>query len=297
MAKSDSFILYLRYGNQLEMLTMEERGELITAIFAWVRGEQYVITSAAVRMAFAFISEQLDFDLGKYEKRCAQNRENILKRYERTKASPDTDNTSVIERIQSDTDAYLSDSCSDSVSCSDSYSDSVSYVGEEDACAQAGAPSHGEENTSALAEDAPSPAPAKAEREEKNKKRTVKTKYGSYKNVPLSDGDITVLKASVPNFGVYIERMSRYIEASGKRYRSCCAALLGWYEADRERGVDITAKVSEAFNPPKVIPTANSSDSFDTDDFFAAALRRSYSAVSPIPPDNAPDSGMGGDSN
>ena len=86
-------------------------------------------------------------------------------------------------------------------------------------------------------------------------------KYGTYKNVLLSDDDMDKLKAEFPDYEERIERLSDYIAQSGKSYKSHLAVIRNWAKRDKE------GKKSKAKETPQ--------GSFDTDDFFAAALAAS----------------------
>ena len=70
----DSFVLYTKYSEQLDLLTMEQRGELITAIFEYMKGNDPNI-DGVVAMAFSFIKTQLDADTEKYEEVCRKRAE------------------------------------------------------------------------------------------------------------------------------------------------------------------------------------------------------------------------------
>lgn len=92
------------------------------------------------------------------------------------------------------------------------------------------------------------------------KEKTVRHKYGEYTNVLLSDEELEKIKAQFPaDWKNRIERLSEYIASSGKSYKSHYATILSWARRDAEKK-----------------PTQKSS-SFDTDDFFEAAMKRSYS--------------------
>ena len=71
-----SFILYFEYKDYFEQLSVEERGELITAIFDYVVTGETKKLKGASEMAFAFIRAQIQRDLDKYEERCRVNKEN-----------------------------------------------------------------------------------------------------------------------------------------------------------------------------------------------------------------------------
>lgn len=63
----DSFILYTEYAEHFELLTMEQRGILFTAIMAYQREEELPDMDGCVRMAFSFIRKNLDREAQKYE--------------------------------------------------------------------------------------------------------------------------------------------------------------------------------------------------------------------------------------
>ena len=61
--------------------------------------------------------------------------------------------------------------------------------------------------------------------------KSCKSKYGEFKNVLLTDDEYNKLKTS--NLLVYIERLSSYIESSGKKYKSHYATILNWSRKDK----------------------------------------------------------------
>lgn len=66
----NSFVLYTEYAKHLELLSMEQRGVLFTAIMAFETGEEMPEMDGMTKMAFSFISEQLSRDKEKYESIC-----------------------------------------------------------------------------------------------------------------------------------------------------------------------------------------------------------------------------------
>ena len=72
-----SFILYHDQFSELEFLNMEERGEIITAIFQYSgKGITPDFTDRSLLLVFKRFKDTLDRDLIKYEKKCEINREN-----------------------------------------------------------------------------------------------------------------------------------------------------------------------------------------------------------------------------
>lgn len=56
--------------------------------------------------------------------------------------------------------------------------------------------------------------------------------YGKYQNVFLSDDDISILQRTVPPYREYIERLSTYMQSSGKHYADHAATIRSWYLRD-----------------------------------------------------------------
>lgn len=70
-----------------------------------------------------------------------------------------------------------------------------------------------------------------------NKKPT-RHKYGTYKNVFLTDEDMEKLKSEFPDdWQSRIERLSEYIASSGKTYKNHLATIRVWAKKDKEREV------------------------------------------------------------
>lgn len=67
--RKNAFILYTDYWEHIEMLSMEERGELFTAIFNYANDGNVPELPGAAKMAFSFIRKQLDRDISKWEEK------------------------------------------------------------------------------------------------------------------------------------------------------------------------------------------------------------------------------------
>lgn len=72
----DTFIMRAGYRNQFARLSMEERGELITAILDYENGLEPTFSSPILGMAFSFIKDDLDYNADQYARKCEKNREN-----------------------------------------------------------------------------------------------------------------------------------------------------------------------------------------------------------------------------
>ena len=76
MEEKKSFLVYLDYRQHLELLTDEEKGKLLMAMFDYAESEKLPEFEGALKMAFSFIKAQLQRDCEKYKLRCEANREN-----------------------------------------------------------------------------------------------------------------------------------------------------------------------------------------------------------------------------
>ena len=76
MSEKKSFVLYLNYKHQFDLLSLEQRGRLISAIFEYCEsGEVKTPMNKCVDMAFSVIKDTLDRDAEKYEQICMQRSE------------------------------------------------------------------------------------------------------------------------------------------------------------------------------------------------------------------------------
>ena len=104
---NDSFILYTSYYALIEGLTDEQLGQLTRAIFLYARDGKTINLEPVVRMAFAFIKDNIERNQDKYQAKCERNRQIALererkKREEREKAG----DTNVHERARTCTNVH-----------------------------------------------------------------------------------------------------------------------------------------------------------------------------------------------
>lgn len=64
----NSFLIYTDYLEHIELLTMEQRGVLLTAIMYYSTGSDLPEMDGMTKMAFSFIKSQMDRDTTRYEK-------------------------------------------------------------------------------------------------------------------------------------------------------------------------------------------------------------------------------------
>ena len=75
----------------------------------------------------------------------------------------------------------------------------------------------------------------KQNKKENTAKAVSKKKFGEFENVFLSEEEIIKLKAKLgADAERYVERLSNYIESSGKSYKSHYATILSWAEKDKQ---------------------------------------------------------------
>jgi hypothetical protein len=86
-----------------------------------------------------------------------------------------------------------------------------------------------------------------------------KKPYGQFENVMLTEEEYEALKKKIPDAEQRIEIFSCKLKAKGYRYEDHFATILLWFAEEKNQS-----------------KTAKGSSSFDVDDFFEAALRRTY---------------------
>lgn len=60
--------------------------------------------------------------------------------------------------------------------------------------------------------------------------------YGEYKNVRLSQEEYKSLKEKLNSHAeIMINKLSRYMESSGKTYQNHYATILNWYDKDKDK--------------------------------------------------------------
>ena len=102
---NDSFILYTSYYALIEGLTDEQLGQLTRAIFLYARDGETISLEPVVRMAFAFIKDNIERNQDKYQAKCEKNRQIALERERKKReAREKAGNTNVHERSPYDND-------------------------------------------------------------------------------------------------------------------------------------------------------------------------------------------------
>jgi len=98
---NDSFILYTSYYALIEGLTDEQLGQLTRAIFLYARDGKTIKLEPVVRMAFAFIKDNIERNQDKYQAKCEKNRQIAIERERKKReAREKAGNTNVHERTR-----------------------------------------------------------------------------------------------------------------------------------------------------------------------------------------------------
>lgn len=71
----NSFLLYTEYAEHVELLSLEQRGQLFTAILCHAQGLSLPDMDGETRMAFSFIRSRMDRDSAEYEKKSEARKE------------------------------------------------------------------------------------------------------------------------------------------------------------------------------------------------------------------------------
>ena len=98
---NNAFVMYADILPQLSFLTREQMGDLFTAILQYVAGEEIGDMDDVTRMAFGFITSQIDRDRDKYREKCEKAKQAAKNRW----SNDDADACERIKRNANDADA------------------------------------------------------------------------------------------------------------------------------------------------------------------------------------------------
>jgi len=195
---------------QIEILTTEERGQLLTAIFTYATtGTEPEDLPRVVDIVFQRFKNDIDEDFAEYKRVCEKNRENgklggrprqnrsVSEKSEKSAPNPKKPNNNNNNKDNNNSIVYIED---------------IGGMGDEP-------------------EESVSPSPLK-------KKEPERHKYGEYSNVLLSDAEYQKLQEEFPtDYRERIERLSGYIASTGKKYKSHLATIRNWAKKDAEQPV------------------------------------------------------------
>ena len=87
MAEQNGFFLYLDQYEPIAELTLEQKGMLLEAFFAFNRGEAYEIADPVVRMAFGFFKTSFEREKQRYTEICNRRKTAARSRWDATASS------------------------------------------------------------------------------------------------------------------------------------------------------------------------------------------------------------------
>ena len=73
--EKSSFVLYAEYLEHIKLLTMEQRGALLTAVLCYASGDELPEMDGMTNMAFSFIKSRIDRDTAAYLEKIEKSRE------------------------------------------------------------------------------------------------------------------------------------------------------------------------------------------------------------------------------
>lgn len=206
MADKNSFVLYTDYSESVDELTDEEAGKLFKALLHYEKVRTVDDLDRVVYTHFSYIKKQLDRDRTKWE-------EIKEKRIESGKKGGINSGITRSKCLINEANE-ASASQSKQTEANEAVNVDVNVNGNVDVTVN-------------------------EKKKEKvitpnGEKPPVKSKYGMYKNVLLSDEDMQKLKVEFPDWNNRIEKLSEYIESKGAKYKSHLATIRAWARKDRE---------------------------------------------------------------
>ena len=268
--EKNGFILYKNFENQFSLLSLEERGRLITVIFEYARsGEISLELSLIEQMAFSIIKECLDRDREEYAAKCEQNAKNGKRggrpKSETTQVDPIF--LSKTERFSEKPKKADKDMDMDKEMDKDMDMDMDMDMGTELDMDSRSAPYSSAPSHSVV---------APREKEAENKSIcdidcSQSVGKADIKRSELSDEDRTSLLSKGVDPRYIDERLERAGAYASENSKTVYSVLLEWWAKDKSR-------YTSCHSPPRI--SGHSHDerdcSFDVDSFFEAAQRRTF---------------------
>ncbi len=271
--KRTSFILYHSQREVLKYLTVEEKASLLQAIFDYEVTGEYEEPAGGAAVAFALIREQLARDGQLYEAKCEENRRSAQKRWEKRKteqaeASTKKADAIACERILNDT-YTKADTDTEAVTDTDTYTDT-------EVSAASGASFSG-----ALSRDTRQPpVPAAQEDIDARAERLFGAFWNAYPRRMHLERARQAWDALI---GADTERASAVMRALARAVREDYRFLDGHIPYPSNWLRNESPWESDWAPPPNALAEGRSppgglggTPSFDTDEFFARALEKSY---------------------
>jgi hypothetical protein len=196
--KETYFLTYTSYLEPFESLSDAELGRLYRAAIKYAAGMQIDEFKGNEKIAFAFVKNQIDRDIKKYEEKCEQNRENAKfgvlgaeygKLGGRPKKTPENPHRGI----------------------------KTPYIKENEK-------ENEKENKNELKESICTSVHIP-------KKNADKQAFGEFENVLLTTAEYEkfISRAGETEGKYLIEQLSCYLESKGKKYKSHYATLINWH--------------------------------------------------------------------
>lgn len=208
-----TFLLLHEFQDSFNMLSDEEAGQLIKAIFIYeTTGEEPCFEDRAMAMAFLNIKRFLDSNRENYERMCKRRAESASKRWGTTKSKVEK---AVDEVMQKDANACKCMQVDAFAGNTNTNSDTNSDVKPKP-----------DVNVKS---DSDVNAPAPAVQGTAGDIHTNKSTYGEFKNVFLTPEEHKRLSEHFPDADRRIDSLSAYMRATGKSYLDHYARLINWH--------------------------------------------------------------------
>jgi len=200
-----SFLLEDRQGAMIDKLSDEDAGKLLKAIFHYRKTGEVDDLPFGADIVFIPIQQTIDENEEKYREVC-ERRAEAGRQGGRPKKANASEEKQKKQMVFEET--KKSKRFSEKAKKADSDTDSDTDIKEKESL-----------------RDSKKKAPAPK-----------KSQYGFFKNVLLTDDEYHKLRENYIDFADRIERLSGYIESTGKKYKSHYATILNWARRDEERG-------------------------------------------------------------
>lgn len=222
--RKNSFVLYTDYSRQIERLSDDEAGQLFKALLRFAADGTEPQLSDRADMAFAFISEQIERDTGKWKETCEKRREagkrGGLKTQSAARANASDEQANQANAsFASEQKANQAENENENENVTVNENDTVNENENVTVNENGGDTEHEQKQKPQKAQQAASPP---------------RHRYGQYKNVSLTDEDLQTLQEEFPNdWQQRIERVSEYVASSGKTYKNYLAVIRAWAKKDQ----------------------------------------------------------------
>lgn len=200
--KRESFVFYRSFAEAVKNMDKETKADFLDALCAYALDGEEVDCEGIVAAFMSLVKPQIDANNQRYEN---GKRGGRPKNQEKTEEEPNENQTETKTKpnknqTKTKTEPNVNVNVNDNVNENDK--EKVSPIGDT---------------------KKKSPAPKK-------------NQYGIFKNVLLTDDEYHKLRERYTDFADRIERLSGYIESTGKRYKSHYATILNWARRDEEQG-------------------------------------------------------------